>query len=316
MDSFSHKYSISAILKVLEIPRSAIYYKNKEKLPNIRLESEVLRIFRESRSNYGARKIKIELDKLNIITSRRKIRQIMQKYHLVSTYIKNRPKTKRTSCNEDNCPNILNREFNRDNTLDVVVSDLTYVKVASSWNYVCLIVDLWNREIVGFAAGKHKDAELVYEAFESIPYPLDRINIFHTDRGSEFKNQIIDEVIEKYNLKRSLSNKGTPLDNAVIEATNHILKTEFIYQHKFNSLIELQLLLADYVHWYNYKRIHGSIGYLSPIEYRRKHGEQYFANDLPNILPLVFLQNASGMQNSKTVLQQQPMSLKNCCKKC
>lgn len=55
------------------------------------------------------------------------------------------------------------------------------------------------------------------------------INILHTDRGSKFKNQLIDNVIENYDLKRSLSNKGTPLDNAVIESTNHILKTEFIY---------------------------------------------------------------------------------------
>ena len=297
MESFSHKYSISAILKVLEIPRSTLYYKNKAKKADIKLESEILRIFRESRNIYGTRKINEELKKLGIITSRRKISRIMQKYNLRSVYIKYRPKTKRTKCNEDNCPNILNRDFNRKKSLDVAVSDLTYVMVAGVWCYVCLIVDLWNREIIGFATGKHKNAELVYNAFESIRYPLDRINIFHTDRGSEFKNQIIDDVIKKYNLIRSLSSKGTPLDNAVIESTNHILKTEFIYEHKFNSLLELQLLLADYVHWYNYKRIHGSIGYVSPIEYRKTHGEY-----IPNTQPFVFLQNTNGTRNGYAVL--------------
>ena len=216
----------------------------------------------------------------------------MAKHNLVSNYIKHKPKQKKIKCNDDNCPNILNREFNRDDSLDVVVSDLTYVKVAGVWNYICLIVDLWNREIVGFAAGKNKTAELVYEAFESITYPLNRINIFHTDRGSEFKNHLIDNIIKKYELKRSLSNKDTPLDNAVTESTNHILKTEFIYQHKFNSLAELQGLLFDYVHWYNYERIHSTLNYVSPIQYRKQHDQLADAN-------IVYAN-----------------SLKNCTKKC
>ena len=247
-------------------------------MSDIKLESEIMRIFRESRGNYGARKIRIKLQEVGITASRRKIGQIMTKHNLVSNYIKHRPKQKKAKCNEDDYSNVLNREFNREKSLDVVVSDLTYVRVAGTWHYICLIVDLWNREIVGFSAGRNKTAELVYKAFESISYPLNRINIFHTDRGSEFKNQLIDDVIEKYDLKRSLSNKGTPLDNAVIESTNHILKTEFIYQHKFNSLAELQLLLFDYVHWYNYKRIHGAIGYMTPIDYRRQYDEPADAN--------------------------------------
>lgn len=263
---------------MLDIPRSAIYYKNKEKLPDIRLESEVERIFKKSRRNYGTRKIRAELKKAGIIASRRKIGEIMAEHGLVSNYIKHRPKQKKVKCNEDDCPNVLNREFSRKKSLDVIVSDLTYVKVAGVWHYICLIVDLWNREIVGFSAGRRKTAELVYKAFESINYPLNRINIFHTDRGSEFKNQIIDDVIEKYNLKRSLSNKGTPLDNAVIESTNHILKTEFIYQHNFNSLEELRFLLFDYVHWYNYERIHGAINYMTPIDYRRQYEKLADAN--------------------------------------
>ena len=261
-------------------------------MPDVKLESEIMRIFRESRGNYGTRKIKVKLNEAGLTASRRKIGQIMTKLGLASNYIKHRPKQKKVKCNEDDYPNVLNREFNREKSLDVVVSDLTYVKVAGVWHYVCLIVDLWNREIVGFSAGRNKTAELVYKAFESISYPLNRINIFHTDRGSEFKNHLIGDVIEKYNLKRSLSNKGTPLDNAVIESTNHILKTEFIYQHKFDSLAELQFLLFDYVHWYNYERIHSAIDYMTPIDYRRQHED---------------LANANIIYTN---------SLKNCTKKC
>ena len=267
------------------MPRSAVYYKNKEKMPDIVLEAKVKRIFKESRNNYGTRKIQVKLREEGLTISRRRIGDIMKKNNLVSNYIKHRPKTRRAKPNEDDCPNILDRRFNRDTSLDVVVSDLTYVSIAGTWHYICLIVDLWNREIVGFAAGRNKTAELVHAAFENIPYPLDEINIFHTDRGSEFKNRLVDELIEKYNLKRSLSNKGTPLDNAVIESTNHVLKTEFIHQHKFHSLRELQLLLFDYVHWYNYKRIHGAIGYVTPIDYRRqREGDETIIYDRSNSL--------------------------------
>lgn len=248
-------------------------------MPDIKLESEIKRIFKESRNNYGTRKIQAKLREIGITTSRRKIGEIMAKHNLVSNYIKHRPKQKKVKCNEDDCPNMLNREFNRDNSLDVVVSDLTYVRVAGEWNYVCLIVDLWNREIVGFAAGRNKTAELVYEAITTIPYNLNRINIFHTDRGNEFKNKLIDDVIKNFNLKRSLSAKGTPLDNAVIESTNHILKTEFIKPHgNFSSLEELKILLWDYVHWYNHERLHGSLNYVSPIQYRRQYEQTTDAN--------------------------------------
>ncbi|SDL46252.1 Integrase core domain-containing protein, partial [Clostridium cochlearium] len=77
-----------------------------------------------------------------------------------------------------------------------------------------------------------------------------------------------DDVLEAFEIERSLSNKGNPYDNAVSEAVNKIMKTEFIYQNKFETLEELQLKLAEYIYWYNNIRIHGSLGYLTPVEYR------------------------------------------------
>lgn len=135
---------------------------------------------------------------------------------------------------------------------------------------ICLILDLWNREIIGYAAGEHKDAKLVYQAFQRIPYDLSKINIFHTDRGNEFKNKIIDELIEGYGIKRSLSKKGCPYDSAVAEATYKIIKTKFAYNRRFESFEELERELFDYVNWYNNVRIHGSLDYKTPAVYRLK----------------------------------------------
>ena len=73
---------------------------------------------------------------------------------------------------------------------------MTYVNVKGKWNYICLIIDLYNREIIGYVAGKQKTADLVYKAFSKIKCDLSNINVFHTDSGSEIKNKIIDEVLQ------------------------------------------------------------------------------------------------------------------------
>ena len=221
------KYSISAMCKVLKIPKSLVYYKRKNKRQDVKLESEIIRIFKESKNNYGTIKIKVELSKLSYQVSRRKIGIIMKLHGLVSNYTVKQYKVHKAKCNEEKIENIVNREFDRDDILDVVVSDLTYV--TGKWNYICLILDLFNREIIGYAAGKHKDANLVYKAICKIPYDLSKINIFHTDRGNEFKNKLIDDVISTFGIQRSLSKKGCPYDNAVDEETYKIFKTEFDY---------------------------------------------------------------------------------------
>ncbi len=94
------------------------------------------------------------------------------------------------------------------------------------------------------------------------------MQILHTDRGKEFDNHSIDELLGVFQIKRSLSRPGCPYDNAVAEATYCAFKIEFIYQKSFVSLFQLQYELMDYVNWWNRFRKHGKLGYLSPINYR------------------------------------------------
>ena len=111
----------------------------------------------------------------------------------------------------------------------------------------------------------------MYDAFLSSSVNLSKVKIFHTDRGNEFKNQLIDELIDTFEITRSLSHKGCPYDNAVAEATYKILKTEFAINKSFDSLDQLKSELADYVHWFNNSRIHGSLGYLSTVQFKAFH---------------------------------------------
>ena len=192
----------------------------------------------------------------------------MEKRSLVSAYTRKKYKSHNKEVNEAVVPNLLDRHFDGHERFDVVVSDLTYVRVRGKWHYICILLDLYNREIIGYSSGPHKDAALVHAAFVSVKSNLALIQMFHTDRGSEFDNGLIDEVLAGFNINRSLSLKGSPHDNAVAEATFKLIKTEFVNRRYFDTPEHLALELADYVQWFNTLRIHWTLNYLSPVEFR------------------------------------------------
>ena len=261
---------------VLDIKRSTYYYhadlsgERARKAEDTAISKEIEHIFKASRNNYGTRKIKKELAKLAEPkqVSRRRIGRLMREMGLVSNYTVAQFKPHKSSINEAPIKNELQREFNQDKQLAVVVSDLTYVRVGKKWHYVCLFVDLFNREIIGHSAGENKTADLVYKALAGVRANLNDVQMFHTDRGKEFDNQLISEALETFGIQRSLSMKGCPYDNAVAEATFKVFKTEFANQVRFASLEQLALELDDYVHWFNNIRIHGTLGYLTPMEFK------------------------------------------------
>ena len=270
--SNAKRYPVSAQCKLLGVPR-ATYYALKDKVnqppPKDPMTDDVKRVFEESRSLYGTRKIKAVLASEGKIISRPRIAKIMKRENLTSAYRKAKYKNHKSKVNEVDTPNVIDRNFNGYAPQTHLASDLTCVRVKDKWCYVCLIIDLYNREIVGHAASNKKDARLVKSALATFDFPLTNIEVFHTDRGSEFDNNELTEVFEVFDIKQSLSAKGCPYDNAVVESTNKILKEELTNDENFKTLYELQLKLSDYVHWYNHKRVHATLGYLSPIDFRK-----------------------------------------------
>lgn len=114
-----------------------------------------------------------------------------------------------------------------------------------------------------------RDAGLMKAAFATVASPLFEIEVFHADRDSEFDNAAIDEMLGAFGIARSLPKKGCPYDNAVDESTDKTLKAEFVHGERFGSLRELQVKLSDYVWWYNNERMHSTLGYMSPVEFRK-----------------------------------------------
>ena len=128
-----------------------------------------------------------------------------------------------TRANEAKLANLLDREFDGYAPHTHPASDLTYVRVGSGWAYVCLLVGLTNRGIAGHSAGRTRDAGLMPAAFATLDFPLTDVQVFHTDRGSGFDNTGIDEPLDVFGIKRSLSRKGNPYDNAVVESTDRLI---------------------------------------------------------------------------------------------
>ncbi len=266
----AHKCSISALCRCLGIARSTYYYECRGFRDERGLEEAVQAAYEENRCVYGQRKLKQVLSRKGVIASRRRIGRIMAKRGLVSAYTSKKYRKQNAKSNESAIPNLLAREFSNKRPGACVVSDLTYVRVGVKWAYVCILLDLGARELIGYSSGANKNAELVSKAFSTVKGNLFNIQMFHTDRGSEFDNMLIDELLDSFRISRSLSMKGCPYDNAVAESTFKMIKAEFIHSRRFETLEQLQLELADYVHWFNNIRLHGTLGYMSPVEYRRQ----------------------------------------------
>ena len=122
--------------------------------------------------------------------------------------------------------------------------------------------------IVGRSAGPGKDARPVRSAFATPSFPISDVGVFHTDRGSELDDAEIDLLLEAFVIESSLSAKGRPCDSAVDVSTNRILKVELARRETLGTARELRARLSDYAHWYNNFRIHSTLGYMSPVEFR------------------------------------------------
>lgn len=258
--------------KCLKISRQTYYTylknKNRNKI-DIELEEEVIRIFNDNRKAYGSRRIKQVLARKNKQVSRRLIRRIMRKHNLVSCYQVKKYRTISAGVNEKYNENLVKQSFNNHEKNHTLVSDLTYVKVNNKWHYICIICDLYNREIVGYGCHATKSAVLVKETLLSMKVDFKRIKVFHTDRGKEFDNQLIESVLDNNNIKHSLSKKGCPYDNAVAESTFKTIKKEFIYGKSFETIAHLKRELSAFVYWYNNIRIHSTLDYVSPVQYKQ-----------------------------------------------
>jgi len=157
------------------------------------------------------------------------------------------------------------------------VSDITYIKTKEGWLYLTAVIDLFSRKVVGMSMGEHLETSLVERALNQALYqrsPPEGL-IHHSDRGCQYTSEEFSKVAKKNGIILSMSGTGNCYDNAVAESFFHTLKTEHVYQRKYITREEAKRSLFDYVEFfYNRKRAHSFLGYLSPEEFEMNWNKQ------------------------------------------
>lgn len=168
----------------------------------------------------------------------------------------------------DNKENILKRDFETDTVNQKWCTDITYIHVQKEgWTYLASVMDLCSRKIIGYAYGTSMTAELAVEAVKNACLNVADTEgiILHSDLGSQYTSMAFEGYLYGKGTRHSFSRKGNPYDNACIESFHSVLKKGEIYLHTYRDFKEARRAIFEYIEgWYNRKRIHSAIGYMTP----------------------------------------------------
>lgn len=268
--------------EILNYPRSNYYYRenstfSKTKYENIALTEVIKDIFEKSRRTYGIKRIHSELLAQGLAIGHNRIARIKQENNI---YPKIKRKYKQTTDSNHNnkvAPNLLNRDFNAKKPYQKLVSDITYVSTLEGWLYLAVIIDLFNRKVVGWSMSDSLDAKIVSDSLTMAFSTNKKFEscIFHSDRGSQYTSEEIKNITQTLGLKQSMSRKGNCWDNSVAESFFKTLKYEGDIKRVFKTREEAKISIFEFIEvFYNKKRRHSAIGYFTPDEFE----VEYFQN--------------------------------------
>ena len=169
-------------------------------------------------------------------------------------------------------PNLLERQFDVALPNRVWTGDVTYVWTDEGWIHLAVVIDLFSRQIAGFAMGETMTRQLVIDALRMAWFrrrPLPGL-IFHSDRGSQYASGDFQSQLTAFGMMGSMSRKGDCWDNAVTETLFGSLKVERLHGMRFASRRAAKDEVMDWMQFYNHKRLHSTLGYLSPMAYEKK----------------------------------------------
>jgi len=264
--------------RAVEVSRSGYYAfrtrpKSQNRLNNEKLLIEIRRVFWDNDRNYGSPRIWNQLrNKEQIPCSLNRVARLMHGNGIVAIQRRKFRVTTNSKHNYPVWPNVLDRNFDVSRPNAVWVTDITYIWTFEGWLYLAAILDLFSRGIVGLAMDKTIADTLTLQALRqailrrSPPKKL----ICHSDRGVQYAGNDFKALLAQHEFIGSMSQKGDCWDNAVAESFFHTLKVELIHRMKFKTREEAKRRIFEYVEmYYNTKRAHSTLGYLSPFEYEK-----------------------------------------------
>jgi putative transposase len=270
------EYTIEELCKYLNVSVSG-YYKYKKTAviqKDVELSQRILEIYNKYNGIYGYRQIHMELTEGDGLKVNHK--KVFRIYHELGLLAKIRKKKFRNLNQykqtepERIMPNLLERDFSANESDTKWVTDITEFTLFDKKLYVSAVMDLYNKEIIGYQIGNLPDKLFV---MKTIKMALDKRKdadgvILHSDRGSQYTSRVLQDTLESFGIRLSMSRAGNPYDNACIESFFSHFKTEAIYPYDVQTLEELEQRIVEYINFYNNERRQKKLGKLSPINFR------------------------------------------------
>jgi putative transposase len=240
---------------------------------NRRLLVEVRAIHEASGRTYGSPRVWAELRARGHVCSRKRVARLMRQERIrAAAHRRRRPCADRVH-DWPPAPNVVARDFGIGAPDRVWLSDITYIPTGEGWLYLGLTMDLYSRRIVGWAAASLRDRRLTLAALEMAlgRRRPDGELVHHSDRGGQYACWDYTTKLKRHGIVASMSRTGNPYDNAPMESFIRTLKVELIHRRRFETREEARTAIASYIElFYNCRRRHSALGYLSPAEYEAK----------------------------------------------
>ncbi|MED3561606.1 IS3 family transposase [Bacillus xiapuensis] len=266
------EFPVNALLKLADIPRSTYYYwvstfNRPDK--DAELKTLIQAIYHEHKGRYGYRRITNELKNKGHRVNHKKVQRLMKELGLKSIVRMKKYRSYRGDVGKT-APNILDRNFHAERPNKKWVTDITEFKLFGEKLYLSPMLDLFNGEIITYTIDSRPKFSLVKtmldQAFERLS-DEDEL-LIHSDQGWHYRMPQYQHALKGNNVSQSMSRKGNCHDNAVMENFFGILKSEFLYTQEFESIEQFKQELAEYIDYYNHKRIKAKLKGLSPVQYR------------------------------------------------
>lgn len=266
-----NQYSIYELCEALDVARGTFYNhifrrvdRSSREAEQVQLMLKVQQIFDDNKQRFGAEKIRTILAGSGIRVSAKRISAIMKELDLHSV----RPDAKKQFKKRQQYmkQNLLERQFSAEHPNQIWVSDITYFKVNTYWVYLCIILDLYSRKIVGYRVSRNASANLVTTTFRNTYQERGRPKnlTFHSDRGKQYTSAALTQLLQKNGVKQSFSATARPHDNAVAEAFFASFKKEEVYRREYTSEQSFRKSVEQYIQFYNEVRPHQTLKYKTP----------------------------------------------------
>lgn len=264
--------------KILHVSSSG-YYDWQNRKPSKRFEektrltAEIKRIFDEEKSRAGSIRITKRLKSEGEIVGKNRIAKIMRENKWRAKAAKKYKATTNSDHKLPVAPNLLNQNFYANKPNEKWVSDITYIWTDEGWLYLATVMDLYSRKLIGWSLSERMTSKLVINALKTALWSRGMPNniILHSDRGSQYCSAAYQDLLRENKLICSMSKRGDCYDNAAMESWNHSFKVEAIHGEKFKTREDAKKQVFEYIEvYYNRKRLHSTIGFLSPESFEVK----------------------------------------------